>query len=434
VKAQDFRAISFADVAHGMISFDVSDRPSRLILELIDTAWVQRLRRIRQTGNTLLVYMFAEHSRFGHSVGVAYLAHKLMQHLKKFDPASVEKYELAVSAAALLHDIGHVAPGSHLAERVWSKDNHKHEGKASHELLSIRVLKEDKELSGILAQYDPELPSLVGRILSGDSSLPPWTVQIISGGGWNADRGNWTIVDSSMCAVSYGRYNVFALLDAFKLSDDGSLVLQENRLDALTHFFVARDSMYRQIYQHRVLQAVDALTENIVKRVIDLTAEGDLEGVFLDSVMREALNAQNYAADLPLSSAFQMTEPWWGYHLEQWCSSKDQILGDLARSLRDRRLFKTVRVEEEDSDLESRAQVIAKELGLDPRYYVTKTSFADTHRIKGEELPRVELDSGKLKPIGEVESLIGQLVARSSKRRVWLAVPKEIKQRLGRTR
>jgi HD superfamily phosphohydrolase len=431
--AKDQELISFADVAHGIITFNGSDKASKLILELIDTPWVQRLRRIRQTGNTLLVYMFAEHSRFGHSLGVAYLAHKLMAHLKKDHSESVEKFELAVSAAALLHDIGHVAPGSHLAERVWSKNSEKHTGKASHEQLSIRVVRENLEINQILKKYDPGLPELVARILSGDPTLPPWTVQIISGGGWNADRGNWTIVDSAMCAVSYGRYNVFALLDAYKLTAKDELVIQESRLDALTHFFVARDSMYRQIYQHRVLQAVDALSENIVRRVIELN-KADAKSVFVDPVMSEAINSASYHSDLPLSSLFKMTEPWWGYHIEEWCNSSDKILSSLASSLRDRNLFKTVRVEEEDSELEARARKIATELGFDERYHVIKTSFADTHRSKSEELPQVELDSGKLRSISEVEPLIGELVARSSKRRVWLAMPKEIKEKLGRVR
>jgi HD superfamily phosphohydrolase len=129
-----------------------------------------------------------------------------------------------------------------------------------------------------------------------------------------------------------------------------------------------------------------------------------------------------------------MTEPWWGYHLEEWCESPDKILKSLARSLRDRNLFKTVRIEETDGELESQARAIAAELGFDERYHVIKTSFADTHRSKSEELMQVELDNGKLVPISEVEPLIGELVARSSKRRVWLAMPKEVKDRLGRVR
>ena len=81
-----------------------------------------RKRGISQTGNTKLVYMFAEHSRFGHCLGVAYLATLLMKHLRTMSPSQVAPYQNAVAAAALLHDVGHVAPGAHLAERIWAPD------------------------------------------------------------------------------------------------------------------------------------------------------------------------------------------------------------------------------------------------------------------------------------------------------------------------
>ena len=240
--------ISFADVAHQTLLFSRNDSTDRLVLELTDTKWVQRLRRISQTGNTRLVYMFAEHSRFGHSLGVAYLACELMKKLASHQAAVIEPYRAAVAAAAILHDIGHTAPGLHLAERVWSTNT-----KCKHETISIRAIKEDEELLKILNNHSPQLVDQVTAILADDESMPQWSRAIISGAGWNADRGNWAIVDSTMCAVNYGQYNVGALLDAFRLTDNGELVLQESRLDALTHFFVARDSMYRQIYQHRVL-------------------------------------------------------------------------------------------------------------------------------------------------------------------------------------
>jgi HD superfamily phosphohydrolase len=351
-----------------------------------------------------------------------------MRHLESSHPKEVKEWGLAVGAAALLHDIGHIAPGSHLAERVWG-------GKEdSHERLGIRVISEDQEINSILERYEADLATKVTRILRGDENLPPWTVQTISGGGWNADRGNWTIVDSAMCAVSYGRYNVFALLDAFRLSDRGELVLHESRLDALTHFFVARDSMYRQVYQHRVLQAVDSLTENIIRRVVELFSEKRTVDLFLDDVLQAALQAGDYVDELTLTQLFSMSEPWWGYHLEQWCECSDPILSDLSRRLRDRRLFKTIRLEPEEVELEDRARQAATELGLDPRYYVIRATHGDFHRGKTEELPSVILDNGSVSSIDLVEPLIGKLVERSANRRIWLAVPKEIKVRLGRVR
>lgn len=344
------RTVNFADIAHQTLIFDSRRASERLILELLDTRWVQRLRYISQTGNTRLVYMFAEHSRFGHSLGVAYLATLLMRHLRDYSEERIAPYEQAVAAAALLHDLGHVAPGSHLGEKVWSPE---HPGR--HEDVSVRIVLEDPEIRSILERYDSTLPETVCAILTDTSSVPPWTRSIISGGGWNADRGNWAIVDSAMCCVSYGRYNVLALIDAFRLSDSNELVLLESRLDALTHFFVARDSMYRQVYQHRVLQAVDALTQNIVHRIRDLLSQGRQQGIaagdtlaayaiFADESMRHVLTTPDYCSG-SLEIVFNMTEQWWYYHLNAWCSSSDPVLSDLATRLRDRQLFKTVRVE-----------------------------------------------------------------------------------------
>lgn len=53
--------------------------------EVIDTLPFQRLRGIRQLGLTSFIYHGAEHSRFGHSLGVMHLAGRFAQRLFK-DP------------------------------------------------------------------------------------------------------------------------------------------------------------------------------------------------------------------------------------------------------------------------------------------------------------------------------------------------------------
>lgn len=450
--------VSFADVAHQMLIFHSNQPAERLILELIDTRWLQRLRDIRQTGNTHLVYMFAEHSRFGHSLGVAYLALLLMRSLAQHSPGMVEPYQHAVAAAAILHDIGHIAPGSHLAERVWapSAGEDRDSAPLNHEKVSARVILEDPEIRSILEKYDPQLPELVVRVLYGDRALPAWTHSIISGDGWNADRGNWAIVDSAMCSVSYGRYNVSALIDAFRLSPAGELVLLENRLDALTHFFVARDSMYRQVYQHRVLQAVDALNSKIVLRLRDLAAEAgtdksriraalEAKSIFADKTLIEILAVSDISAELPIESIFKITESWWRYHLNLWCESHDPILADLSQRLRDRRLFKTIRLRSNggsekggtsrlEQQIVNEAQAFASAEGADPRYYVTVVSDSDRHRKEIESPPMVLLDSGEIVPVTEVEPIIAELLRPAPQTKKWLVVPKTVKEKLHRIR
>lgn len=432
--------VSFADVAHQTLIFDRAQPAAELVLELVDTAWVQRLRRVRQTGNTHLVYMFAEHSRFGHSLGVAYLALLLMNKLERFNPDLVGPYRDAVAAAALLHDVGHAAPGSHLAARIWSTS-----GKDEHESISARVIAEDKKISNILNRRSSELLPQVLAVLNADPAIPPWTHSIISGGGWNADRGNWTIVDSAMCSVSYGRYNVAALIDAFRLSPDGRLILLESRLDAFSHFFVARDSMYRQVYLHRVMQSADILASNIARRVRELSSGSQdpasalaEHNVFCDSTLAALLSCESYSRDLELKHLFGMTEDWWLYHLSRWCGCDDDILRDLSLRMRDRRLLKTVRLvgnESEDRELRRLAHEAAEELGYDPRYYVGRISEpAISQHGESENMPAVLRDDGSLVPIDQIEPLVGLLGKRGGGARSWLVVPKEVKEKLGRFR
>lgn len=444
LKSYQPSTINFADVAHQTLIFDKTIPSEELILKLLDTRWMQRLRYVLQTGNTKLVYMFAEHSRFGHSLGVAHLANLLMKHLKKFSPEQVEPFEQAVLAAALLHDVGHIAPGSHLAERIWGQVK-----KAKHEFVGTRIIRQDTEIRGILESFDARLPELVCGILEDSPHLPDWTKEIISGSGWNADRGNWSIVDSTMCAVSYGRYNVLALIDAYRLTESGQLVLQESRLDALTHFFVARDSMYRQIYQHRALQAVDALTVNIVQRARDIAglaanpsnrdsvrSEFEKRRVFADESFLQVLLSGDYSQELGIDTIFHLNEAWWYYHLMRWCDSDDSILKDLSTRLRDRRLFKTIRLSSSENADKVRVEAIraAESFGYDPRYYVVKVEEADTHRGKDGDAAQILLDSGKVVPVTEVEPLIAQLLAKPISNRRWLAVPHEVKEKLGYAR
>lgn len=84
------------DPVHG------SMRLSGLVLQLVDSPEVQRLRGIRQLGMANLVFPGANHSRFEHALGVSHLVEQLGHEL------GLTKDELdTLLAAAVLHDIGH---------------------------------------------------------------------------------------------------------------------------------------------------------------------------------------------------------------------------------------------------------------------------------------------------------------------------------------
>lgn len=416
--------VTFADVVHQSISFSTKDPAEQLVLDIMDTPWFQRLRDISQTANTRLVYMFSEHSRFGHCLGVAYLAKVALERLARRSRPEVEKYRAAVLVAALLHDVGHLAPGSHTAFKTWFPGQ-----PDSHEALAELVLKNDPTIGAILDTYSRDLRQQVIDILSESDSVSAWTWQLISGGGWNVDRGNWSAVDSILAGVSYGTYNIPALIDSIVITEAGHLALMENRLDAMMHFVVSRHAMYRQVYQHRVLLAADTLNKAVVDRARTL---GDsLE--FADDTMRCALAAKT-VDDLSMDAIFRMRESWWRYHLSRWSVGADATLQDLSQRILNRRLFKTIRVQgaAHASDVRRKGVAALEELGLDPRYYLHEISTADVHSGDFKQSMLVQLDSGEVITLGHADPLFNAMASDSrASQKTWIALPKEAKILVG---
>lgn len=100
----------YRDPIHGFI------RVSKLENKIINSLPFQRLRNIRQLAMTYLVFHGAEHTRFGHSLGVMFLVTKAFESAVDnakasksyiFDDKKYAWYKQILRLIALTHDLGH---------------------------------------------------------------------------------------------------------------------------------------------------------------------------------------------------------------------------------------------------------------------------------------------------------------------------------------
>ena len=115
--------------------------PYDLAYDLIEHPLFQRMRRIRQLGLTHFVYPGANHTRFQHAVGAMHLMGLAIEVIRSKGHTITDEEARAVTAAILLHDIGH-GPFSHSLEHSLIKNT-------SHEEISLLMMEQlNEEIHG----------------------------------------------------------------------------------------------------------------------------------------------------------------------------------------------------------------------------------------------------------------------------------------------
>ena len=230
--------------------------PFKIIGELIEHPYFQRLRRISQLGLSSLVYPGANHNRFHHAIGTMHLMHTAIQTLKSKGHKITKKEHEAALIAILLHDIGH-GPFSHALESSIVHN-------LSHEKISIMFMQKlNVEFKGKL--------SLAIDIFQ-KKYKKKFLYQLVSSQ-LDVDRLDYLNRDSFYSGVNEGIINSDRIITMLNIKNN-ELVVDLKGLHSIEKFIIARKLMYWQVYLHKTVLSAEYTLMKILKRAKELTQKG----------------------------------------------------------------------------------------------------------------------------------------------------------------
>jgi HD superfamily phosphohydrolase len=370
----------YRDPVHGSIAFDW--KRERFVIDLIDTSEFQRLRRIKQLGAAQLVFQGAEHSRFCHSVGVAFLAKRIFDRLAQDSncPSDLDLDEVrrVVLAAALLHDIGH-GPFSHLFERTFSRKHH--------ETWGAEIIENpDTQVHQVLKHHG--LIDSVTKILQ-KTYQPRFAKDIISSQ-FDADRLDYLLRDSYMTGVAYGRYDLDWLLEVIELAQIptngkgwGLAINRKKGFHAAEQFVIGRYLMYQQVYFHKTIRAAERMIKLIFERLVNNAKSGKFPKFCPDTLL-QLLNSSSHS--MTLKAYLRLDDEFMLACFNLWAEddSEDEILRNLCGRLLKRDLFKTATIDTGKINDHLKYTAAVSELkkamedaGFNPSYYLASDTAED---------------------------------------------------------
>lgn len=270
---------------------------TKLEEKIINTPFFQRLRFIKQTPGASWVYPSANHTRFEHSLGVMHLAGELAEKLiykdKCLEEKSKEEKEKLIQKVrltGLLHDIGH-GPFSHVFEEFLNSIN----AKITHENIAELMIKE--KVGPVLKKYDfddSDITQIINWLTDREYGIGSVVVESI-----NVDVLDYLIRDTYHTGTTeYGWIDVKRIIDnmqLIRLSADEEeelrtnavirlreipdrknfdkiiLAIDERAIIGVESFFLSRLQMFKAVYYHRTVRAIESSLVECMKKIADDT-------------------------------------------------------------------------------------------------------------------------------------------------------------------
>lgn len=306
------------DPVHGFIEV-----PRGMILDVIDTPVFQRLRRIKQLGQSSYVYPGAVHTRFNHALGAMHLMRQSLEVLKRKKIDISKKEYKASLLAILLHDVGH-GPFSHALEHVIIPDLH-------HEHMSLALMQL------LNRQFKGKLSTAI-EMFEGQYDRP-FFHQLVSGQ-LDMDRMDYLIRDSFYTGVVEGTIGIDRIIKILNVYE-GQLVCEDKGIYSLEKFILARRLMYWQVYLHKAAMSAEYMMVNILRRVRALLEQGksvplseNLGFFFHNRIQSDQLT------DEVLQRYIMLDDNDIEFAIKQWQGVDDFVLSNLCSRLLGRKLLK----------------------------------------------------------------------------------------------
>ncbi|MCC6901224.1 MAG: HD domain-containing protein [Polyangiaceae bacterium] len=400
------------DPVHGLVEFETDEED--IVAALLEAGELQRLRRIRQLGLASLAYPGADHTRFSHAIGAAFVMTRFIRRMRQvhdelpfWQRVTTERARDAL-AAALLHDVGH-GPFSHLFEEAMPNG-------PRHETWTSRIILDPgTDVHRILSRYDATLPGRVAELVHGRHELT-FLARAVSGT-FDVDRCDYLLRDAYFSGVGYGSFDLDWLLRSLRLgvapADGGPPPLAidgAKGLPAIESFILARLFMFQQVYFHKTCRASEWLMARILARVRELLVDGTRLPALPPAI---ATLARDGDAELGQYLALDDALLWTA--IAEWQTATDAVLRDLCQRMVRRQLFKTVELYGSDAEPErrrelyERAREVAASAGLDPEIYVGLDCASDLPFDDSDGSLSVIFPTGAPRRPGDVSYLLGRL-------------------------
>lgn len=340
----------------------------QVILDLINSREVQRLRRIKQLGTTSFTFHGAEHSRFSHSLGVYEITRRICDIFQRnYSVASIgeqgwdDQERLVTLCAALLHDVGH-GPYSHTFEHIFQ---------TNHEEITVEIItSEETEVFQILNRVSADFPYQVASVITKQYHNPQ-VVQLISSQ-IDADRMDYLLRDAYFTGTEYGTFDLSRILRVIRPYKDG-LAYAMNGMHAVEDYIVSRYQMYVQVYFHPVSRGMEVILDHLLHRAKELYEKNPT-----DYELHSPLLVPFFIGTFSLQDYLKLDDGVLNTYFTQWGSLTDPILNDLADRFLNRKPFKSAKFSgNEQATVIKQLTHLIEKVGYNPNYYTAINSSYD---------------------------------------------------------